>query len=157
MAYNSQSMDNDIVILKLKTALTFSNDVKPACLPAANFAPDTTGQKCYVSGWGTLNSGAQSLPTALQYVDVPMITNAKCNQGYGGAIKDNMICAGYDQGGKDSCQGDSGGPLVCNVDGVAIITGVVSWGAGCAAAGKAGVYCRVTTFLDWIKANMVSM
>jgi len=138
----------------LKTALTFNSDVQPACLPAANFAPDTAGQKCYVSGWGTLNSGANSLPTALQYVDVPMITNDKCNQGYGGSIKPNMICAGYDNGGKDSCQGDSGGPLVCNVDGVAVLTGVVSWGAGCALPGKAGVYCRVTTFLDWIKSNM---
>ena len=79
MPYNSGTMDNDIVILKLKTALTFNDNVQPACLPASTFAPDTTGQKCYVSGWGTLSSGAGSLPQALQYVDVPMITNAKCN------------------------------------------------------------------------------
>jgi len=154
MPYNSGTMDNDIVILKLKTALTFNDNVQPACLPASTFAPDASGQKCYVSGWGTLSSGAGSLPQALQYVDVPMITNAKCNEGYGGAIKDNMICAGYEQGGKDSCQGDSGGPLVCNVDGKATLTGVVSWGHGCALAGKAGVYARVTTFLSWINANM---
>ena len=150
--YNSATQNNDAVILKLKSPLSFNSNVRPACLPSSNWSP--LNAKCVVSGWGTLSSGG-SLPTTLQWVDVPIISNSKCNQAYG-SITNAMICAGYQQGGKDSCQGDSGGPLVCSDNGKAVITGVVSFGAGCADADYPGVYARVTTFLSWIKSNMES-
>ena len=69
------------------------------------------------------------------YVQVPVMTNQKCisNTGYSSSdITSSMICAGYKKGKKDSCQGDSGGPLVCADGKKAVITGVVSWGYGCA-------------------------
>ena len=149
-------MDNDYILLKLKQPLTFNSDVKPACLPETSFAPDTTGQTCFVSGWGTLSSGG-SLPKDLQYVDVAMITNSQCNSKFNGGITDSMICAGYPSGGKDACQGDSGGPLVCEKDGKSVLVGVVSWGIGCAEAQYPGVYSRVTltSVVSWIQSNMV--
>jgi len=150
-----QGNNNDFVILKLSSSLNFNDDVQAACLPDASYAPDESGQTCYVSGWGTLQSGANGLPENLQWVDVPMITNEKCNSAYGG-ITTSMICAGLDEGGKDSCQGDSGGPLVCEVDGKAHLTGVVSFGYGCAFPNWPGVYARVTAVLPWIQANMGS-
>ena len=98
-----------------------------------------------------------SATNTLQYVRVPAITNAACNNDYGGSITDSMICAGYPGvGGKDACQGDSGGPFVCNDGGKAVIAGVVSWGNGCALADYPGVYARTTYFLDWIKSQMVN-
>lgn len=57
-----------------------------------------------------------------------------------------MICAGYLSGGIDACQGDSGGPFVCNN----LLTGVVSWGEGCALADRPGVYTNVSAYYDWI-------
>lgn len=144
----------DFIILKLSSPLSFNSDVQAACLPDASFAPDTTGQTCFVSGWGTtLESGANSLPTQLQWVDVPMITNAQCSNSYSG-ITNAMICAGYPEGGKDSCQGDSGGPLICAVNGKAHLVGVVSFGVGCALPNWPGVYARVTAVLPWIQSNM---
>jgi len=148
--------NNDFIILKLSSALSFNENVGAACLPEAGFAPDCTGETCVVSGWGTLNSGANSLPTNLQWVAVPTVTNAQCAQAYGSTITSSMICAGLPEGGKDSCQGDSGGPFVCEKDGKAVLTGVVSFGIGCALADYPGVYARVTAVLDWVKANMES-
>merc|ERR1711884_711553 len=50
--------NNDFIILKLKNALNFNDDVGPICLPDSDHAPDATGETCFVSGWGTLQSGA---------------------------------------------------------------------------------------------------
>ena len=48
-----------------------------------------------VSGWGSLSSGG-SFPEILQWVKVPPVSDATCNQpnSYNGQITANMICAG---------------------------------------------------------------
>lgn len=49
-------------------------------------------------------------------------------------------------------QGDSGGPLVCN----GLLTGITSFGTGCARPGYPGVYTAVHTYYRWIMANAAS-
>merc|ERR1712200_241399 len=88
--YNTGTMDNDIVILKLGQDVQMSNYVVPACLPSSSRT--------------------------------------------------------------DSCQGDSGGPLVLKENSKNTVVGVVSYGTqGCAVRSIAGVYAKVTGYLDWIK------
>ena len=93
--YNGNTLENDVVILKLETALTLGDTVQAACLPAAGYTPETSGKTCVVSGWGTLASGGSS-PSTLQWVGVPLITNEKCSQKYSqyGGVTSDMICAG---------------------------------------------------------------
>ena len=83
---------------------------------------------------------------------VPVVSQSACQTAYPGEIKSGMVCAGEQQGGKDSCQGDSGGPLFYDQGGVEsrALVGVVSWGYGCARAGQPGVYTRVSSYTGWI-------
>lgn len=90
------------------------------------------------------------------------MSNEDCKKtAYGESrISDNMLCAGYPEGMKDSCQGDSGGPLhVMNKEmeseNIHQIAGVVSWGEGCAKPDYPGVYSRVNRYEEWIRNNTI--
>ena len=84
------------------------------------------------------------------------VKNEDCNADYSNEnIDDTMICAGDTvNGGEDACQGDSGGPLFgIDADGNYVLTGIVSWGIGCADADFPGVYARVSHASEWICAR----
>uniref|UniRef100_A0AAY4AFD6 trypsin n=1 Tax=Denticeps clupeoides TaxID=299321 RepID=A0AAY4AFD6_9TELE len=143
--YNDFSFNNDIMLIKLSTPATFNDNVKP--IPLATSCPQT-GDQCLVSGWGNLITSGVNYASVLQCLDLPVLSHSSCKAAYGNKITDNMFCAGFIEGSKDSCQGDSGGPLVCNGE----LHGVVSWGYGCAQSGYPGVYVKVCNYIDWICA-----
>ena len=79
-----------------------------------------------------------------------------CLSQYGGtAIGPGQICAGLDEGGRDSCGGDSGGPLVMrDKAGCPRQIGLVSWGGRMCASSRAfGVYTRLSAHADWLQAT----
>ncbi|XP_047217908.1 trypsin-2-like [Girardinichthys multiradiatus] len=147
-SYNSYTIDNDIMLIKLSRAATLNQYVQPVALPSSCAS---AGTMCLVSGWGnTMSSTADK--NRLQCLEIPVISNQDCNNSYPGMITDSMFCAGYLEGGKDSCQGDSGGPVVCNGE----LHGIVSWGYGCAERDHPGVYTKVCLFNDWLQNTMSS-
>ncbi|CAB4019916.1 MAM and LDL-receptor class A domain-containing 1-like isoform X1 [Paramuricea clavata] len=144
-----QYTDYDIAVIRLSTSVEFTHAIKPVCI---NSGIDFAGQLCYITGWGTLHNGG-SMPNILQEAQVPVATPQQCEESYSSTIiTDRMLCAGFSQGGTDTCLGDSGGPLVCqHSDGSWYLTGVTSWGFGCAAAGYYGVYANVANLYPWVK------
>jgi trypsin len=151
-SYNGSNLDYDFALLKLDGQSRFS----PIEMNAVNFEiPDDFSMMSTTAGWGVTRENAWNTSPVLMKVDVPLVTTSECETGYPGRITDQMICAGYKEGGKDACQGDSGGPLVTRDEsGTPILIGVVSWGTGCARPGKYGVYSRVSSVIDWILANL---
>ena len=59
---NPISHINDFVLLKLDFSLDFNDDnIKPACLPnITDIGLDFTNDRCFASGWGTLQSSKSS-------------------------------------------------------------------------------------------------
>ena len=144
-------LNNDIALLELE---------RPSTFPVAKLVDESqaavaseSGRVTTPVGWGSIREGGSLSPT-LQKVDVPIITNDAC-KAYPryNIVTDNMICAGFPQGGKDACQGDSGGALFMNVDGENVHVGLTSWGIGCARANAPGVYTRTSNYLEWMKAK----
>uniref|UniRef100_A0A8D2HEU0 Vitamin K-dependent protein C n=1 Tax=Urocitellus parryii TaxID=9999 RepID=A0A8D2HEU0_UROPR len=82
--------------------------------------------------------------------------NGGCEQPDSPVVTENMFCAGYLDGSKDACKGDSGGPHATRYRGTWYLTGVVSWGEGCAATGHVGVYTRVSQYTEWLNRLMDS-
>jgi trypsin len=140
--------NNVSVPFQVSVPFTFGPGVGSILLTSTEPLADTPAT---VSGWGTLNSGDETLPSQLQAVNVSIIDRTACNDAYidYGGITVNMICAGVPGGGKDSCQGDSGGPLVAGGQ----LVGIVSWGVGCAEADYPGVYSNVATLKDFVTEN----
>ncbi|XP_029284007.1 serine protease 27-like [Cottoperca gobio] len=147
--YNPNTNDNDVALLKLSAPVDFTDHIRPVCL-AADGSTLGNGTTCWVTGWGTIRSEVSlPFPQTLQEVSVPVVSNAQCSASYS-VLTSNMICAGLQDGGKDSCQGDSGGPLVTKTGSTWIQAGVVSFGRGCALANFPGVYARVSRYQSWI-------
>ena len=150
--YGSAGNDYDIALLKLASPA----NIVPGTVETIELNTDANlaaGTNAVVTGWGTTSSGG-SISQILQEVTVPLVSNQTCAGSYGSTITDNMICAGFQAGGKDACQGDSGGPLVIQTgSGGWKHVGIVSFGNGCAAPDFYGVYARTSRFIDWIETN----
>jgi len=138
----------DIAILRLSESITFNDGVQPICIPESG-ASYADNAKFLVSGWGALKEGGWGSSVLMQLV-APHIPLSTCRKYLGSSVHENVLCAGYLEGGKDSCQGDSGGPLATVVGGKWTLAGVVSWGYGCAQRGKPGVYTKVASYLDFV-------
>ncbi len=112
------------------------------------------GTPATVIGWGQLSEDGGT-PDTLQQTTVPIVSSETCNQAYPGDITAGELCAGLEQGGKDSCYGDSGGPLVVsNGEGGYVQAGVVSWGDGCGRPSAYGVYAGVANSANWINSQV---
>uniref|UniRef100_A0A665TXB0 coagulation factor Xa n=1 Tax=Echeneis naucrates TaxID=173247 RepID=A0A665TXB0_ECHNA len=150
--YKPETYHNDIALIKLATPIKFTKFILPACIPEQDFAEKVLMRQDngMVSGFGRLGEGRQP-SRYLQRIMVPFVDRKTCMESTQLRISARMFCAGYDEVPQDACQGDSGGPHVTGYSGTYFITGIVSWGEGCARKGKYGIYTQVSKFIPWIR------
>jgi secreted trypsin-like serine protease len=160
------SQGDDIALIKLgrpwrgqlsRISLAGTTDPEPSAsaqVRVAGFGFTNTQQLQRFNrsdGQGEIFAGsAVLLETAVETV-----AERRCKGRYANAaIGAGQICAGLEDGGKDSCQGDSGGPLIMtDAQGCPWQVGIVSWGEGCAESKAYGVYTRISHYADWIQRH----
>jgi len=150
--YDSVEFNNDIALLELNNEAVGISPIE-----IYRGTNNLEGYNATIMGWGYLSESNYNIPLDLMKVSLPIIDNYACYMAYqhkNYLVNENMICAGYDEGGKDACQGDSGGPLVIKENDVWKLAGIVSWGEGCARPYYYGVYTRVSMFVDFIDSNI---
>merc|ERR1711976_33309 len=164
-----RGQDTDLALIQLYPSqengqcAIMNNYVQHAC-PNKESDCFAEGQKCMISGWGDVNKDDPHIqqPSQLQMAEIEIKDFSNCRQNYLKQRKKlnlhRHLCASGE--GKDTCQGDSGGPMVCYAkpDGEkqerTYLTGVVSFGAGCAEKDYPGVYVPLANFYNWIKTEV---
>ncbi|GFT65234.1 coagulation factor X [Nephila pilipes] len=150
--YDPNSIDNDLMLLRLETPFNFTRYVAPICLPYEDEGVPLHSRGV-ILGWGKRRDNKGFSTEVLHQAEVPFISKKECRKAYGDTyISYNMLCAGFSNGQVDSCRGDSGGPLMHErKDGTWAVYGITSFGDGCGKKGKYGVYSNVYNLLDWVK------
>ncbi|NP_001082340.1 MBL associated serine protease 1 S homeolog precursor [Xenopus laevis] len=175
--FDPESYNHDIALVKLNEKVIMNQYVMPVCLPEFEHElegpqPNTLG---LVAGWGissanitveeVISSDIRTHSAILQYVKLPVVLHAVCKESYESrsgnySVTENMFCAGYYEGGKDTCFGDSGGAFIMQDTDTKrwVAQGLVSWGGPeeCGSKQVYGVYTKVSNFVDWVDDKLKS-
>lgn len=148
--YDRSTKANDIALLLLEDNVTYSDYVRPVCLPGSGSV--VVGERLWTAGWGLKEDFESSL--VRRKVLLPVVDPQICSQRLRRqSISTQEICAGGEKG-RDSCPGDSGGPLMQlePTSGRWTIHGIVSFGAkdACGLGIAPSIYTRVQHYVSWI-------
>ena len=153
--YDFDTMENDVMVMKLD-----SKSTHPPVLLNADSDNPSNGDDLVVIGHGLTDPDDFEGSEELRKVTVPFVPHDQCAAADMDGIQifeESMLCAGLEEGGKDSCQGDSGGPLLERNGDSYIQVGITSWGIGCALPNSPGVYTRVSGVKDWIDGQICAL
>ncbi|KAF2896726.1 hypothetical protein ILUMI_09449 [Ignelater luminosus] len=155
------SRRHDIALLQLQKEISFSNFIKPVCVP---LSPDfdnseyNKSKQATVIGWGMPVFDTQN--HTKQRTEVVLVSPLECSRIYREKLQvstsaSHLCIRGV--GNANFCKGDTGGPLmVADVAGAKknwIAIGISSYSAGCQGEFP-GVYTRISSYSDWIIDNI---
>jgi len=149
--FNRISFDYDFALLRLEES------TRQPSTSLYGGDSDLAGSNSTTVGWGSTDPFGFSFPSDLMEVNLPVVSNARCQSVNQSVTTDRMLCAGSLSARRDSCFGDSGGPLFVTVLGRTLQAGITSFGFGsCANLTTFGVYSRVSAASDFVNGVVPS-
>lgn len=103
-AYDRETQQNDIAVIRMEQAVIFNKFLRPACLKQSD---NIAEPEAVASGWGTTEYGTTKTSEHLMKVQLNVLSNDICVRAYEDEIvvNRNQMCAGVLTGNLDTCQG----------------------------------------------------
>ncbi|XP_055980055.1 serine protease 58 [Sorex fumeus] len=142
--YSVNSIDYDLMLIKLNSIIQLNEHVKLIALPQKPVSPNDT---CTASTWAYYSCYVGKDPNSLQHVSMSVLSKSECQSGYKNInINENMFCVGIVPGRREPCKEVTAAPVVC--DGV--LQGILSFADGCVLRSDVGIYTKILSYVDWI-------
>jgi len=143
--YDSNSLENDVALIRLQYPLEYSTYVQNIEL-GENIPPAGSPVTC--GGWGIMEQGSVSY--YLRQITYDTVSQTNCATRWGWYIYPGMWCSGGEPTER-SATGDSGGPLVYYNSSTPTLVGLVSWGLPEPSTGDYDVNTDVPFYKSWIE------
>ncbi|CAH2057804.1 unnamed protein product, partial [Iphiclides podalirius] len=153
--FGHKHYQHDIGLVKMAADVTYSDFIKPICLPQTDHAKEfKVDTNLLVAGWGTDSADGGEVKMDNQIPYVPMEI---CNRLVRRALGSKQMCAG-ERPTRKPCVADYGGPLMLETEDYYVAVGVVSYGPNqCSGGSVPDVYTNVYEYMDWIRDNVVDL
>lgn len=96
--YNSNTLQNDIAIIVLTEKLTFTDAIRPICLPINKELQEKefSGYTPFTAGWRTNRRNTTRTESVLRHFQTTIFSNSECKARYINLfpVDDKFICAG---------------------------------------------------------------
>ncbi|WP_165314010.1 S1 family peptidase [Vibrio ziniensis] len=156
-SFNRSTLDNDLAILQLESALKTISSINYAVRPDSGSVYRASEIEFYAVGHGNTETGEDNVDS-LQKASLYYVSNSACKYKN---MSDSKLCM---SGNIDAlngleastCQGDSGGPLFWYYGGEYIQVGVTSYGpasfCGDSNYSATSVFTEIYDYNDWINS-----
>uniref|UniRef100_A0A182N6C5 Peptidase S1 domain-containing protein n=1 Tax=Anopheles dirus TaxID=7168 RepID=A0A182N6C5_9DIPT len=152
---------NDIALVKLKHAITFTKQIRPACLWNTR---TSYKQKFLATGFGYKDFFSFDLSKVMMKVELEEFPADDCSRAFKGTWKlrrgmqHGQLCVGSGTSeSRDTCRGDSGGPLQVLTDPKTCtysVVGITSMGGACGIGPSKAIYTKVSHYIGWIEDHV---
>ncbi|CAL1535019.1 unnamed protein product [Lymnaea stagnalis] len=155
--FSQPELESDIALVRLDSAVSFTDHVKPICIPAHRVDMKTIA-RCHSTGWGLPRPGAANTPGSLKQLMVFLMRQSVCvymKKMANWYTDKRNLCTETKAGLQGDCGADVGTPLSCIVDDAYFAIGMaLAVPVQCETGWHPNVYLRISEFSQWILYNI---
>ncbi|KAF2894197.1 hypothetical protein ILUMI_11978 [Ignelater luminosus] len=156
--YDSKTSVNNIALLRINGRVSYSDYIRPVCLPFPGTKFANIGDTLTLSGWGYKNLKHEKAVIKKRVLG-RLISAENCTEAYKDyswfKLNDSHLCTKTVENSTElSCSGDLGAPVIFSHRLQWHQEGIVSFGESRCGDKLPDIHTKVKDFLEWIEENI---